>query len=669
MCQNDKGNYTTNSAYMSNLNAVLSSLPTGLSSTGFYNASVGQNPDRANAAVLCRGDVELDECRQCLRDITAKLLKSCPNQKQAVEWEDHCMLRYSNEMMFGVLATYPGLWMWNLKNATSTVRFKEDLRTLIDGLRIKAAAGGDTRKVAAGNITAPDFQTIYSLVQCSPDLSQKDCNLCLSTAAADIPRCCDSKIGARVLLQSCNLRYETYPFFNETVLQQLEPVPVPPPVPVPGSPISRSPPPSPPPAPPPAPPAPGNNDDDSSARTVVIIAVSIAACVIVVVALVGICLRKKIKRRPTENPENKAVDEITTVESLQYGYSTIKAATNDFSDHNKLGQGGFGDVYKGKLPNDQEIAVKRLSKNSGQGDVEFKNEILLLAKLQHRNLVRLLGFSIQGTEKLLVYEFVRNGSLDLCMSDPTKRSCLDWDKRYKIIGGVARGLVYLHEDSQLRIIHRDLKPANVLLDREMNPKIADFGMARLFEQDETQGNTSRIVGTYGYMSPEYAMHGNFSIKSDVFSFGVLVLEIMSGQKNRSIRIGDNVEDLLTFTWKNWREGTTENMIDPVLRAAGTDSLRDMIKCIHIGLLCVQENAAKRPTMASILLMLSSSTMTMPVPSEPAFFMTSTFGQDTSLSHNYDDSNSSDAGRGFKTRTMISEGLSINDVTSTDLYPR
>ncbi|EYU23768.1 hypothetical protein MIMGU_mgv1a020214mg, partial [Erythranthe guttata] len=610
-------NYTTNSTYMANLNAVLSSLLTGLSSSGFYNASVGQYPDRANAAVLCGADVELDECRRCLRDITPKILTSCPNYKQAFEWDEGCVLRYSNETMFGVLAMYPGLWWWNLNNATSPVRFKEDLRTLIDGLRIKAAAGDGTRKVAAGNITAPDFQTIYALVQCSPDLSQKDCNICLLTAEADIPRCCDNRVGGRVLLQSCYLRYETYPFFNETVLQKLEPVTLPPPapapviVPVPGSPILRSPP------PPSSPPPSGKKDDNSSARAVVIIAVSIAACVIVVVALVGICLRKKIKRRPIENPENKAVDEITTVESLQYGYSTIKAATNDFSDKNKLGEGGFGVVYKGKLPNDQEIAVKRLSKNSGQGDVEFKNEILLLAKLQHRNLVRLLGFSIQGSEKLLVYEFVRNGSLDLY---PTKRSCLDWDKRYKIIGGIARGLVYLHEDSQLRIIHRDLKPGNVLLDREMNPKIADFGMARLFEQDETQGNTSKIAGTYGYMSPEYAMRGQFSVKSDVFSFGVLVLEIMSGQKNRSIRIGDNVEDLLTFTWKNWREGTVENMIDPILRAAGTGSLRDMIKCIHIGLLCVQENASKRPPMASILIMLSSSTMNLPVPSEPACFM-------------------------------------------------
>ncbi|KAL7157783.1 hypothetical protein ABFS83_02G100100 [Erythranthe nasuta] len=356
---------------------------------------------------------------------------------------------------------------------------------------------------------------------------------------------------------------------------------------------------------------------------------------------------KPSKRKDPASLLISAKDEITTVKSLQYGYSTIKAATNDFSDNNKLGEGGFGAVYKGKLPNNQEITVKRLFMNSIMGDVEFKNEILLLPKLQHRNLVRLLGFSIHGTEKLLVYEFVQNGGLHLYMSsssDPTKRSCLDWEKHYKIIRGVARGLVYLHEDSQLRIIHLDIKPSNILLDSEMNPKIADFGTARLFEQDETHGSTSWVIGTYGYMSPEYAMYGHFSIKSDVFSFGVLVLEIMSGKKKMFTLPRDDEEHLLTLTWNNWREGTIENMIDPILRAAGTGSLRDMIKCIHIGLLCVQQNAAKRPTMASILLMLNSSTMTMPVPSEPAFLNASFFSPDTSLPHNYDDLNSSDAGK-------------------------
>ncbi|XP_042023722.1 cysteine-rich receptor-like protein kinase 6 [Salvia splendens] len=165
---------------------------------------------------------------------------------------------------------------------------------------------------------------------------------------------------------------------------------------------------------------------------------------------------------------------------------------------------------QGKLRKGQQIAVKRLSRNTKQGELEFKNEVVLMAKLQHRNLVRLLGFSIQGAERLLVYEFVQNGSLDCSVFDPMKRLAINWDSRYKIIKGIAKGLVYLHDDSRLRVIHRDLKGSNVLLDEDNNPKISDFGMARLFREDETRANTRRIVGTYGYMAPEYARNEHFS---------------------------------------------------------------------------------------------------------------------------------------------------------------
>ncbi|KAL3612716.1 hypothetical protein D5086_003736, partial [Populus alba] len=213
-----------------------------------------------------------------------------------------------------------------------------------------------------------------------------------------------------------------------------------------------------------------------------------------------------------------------------YSAATIMAATNSFSADNKLGQGGFGPVYKGKLPDGREIAVKRLSRSSGQGLVEFKNELILIAKLQHMNLVRLLGCCIQGEEKMLVYEYMPNKSLDSFIFDESKRELLDWKKRFEIIEGIAQGLLYLHKYSRLRIIHRDLKAGNILLDENLNPKISDFGMARIFKINDLEGNTNQIVGTRGYMSPEYVMEGIFSVKSDVFSFGVLLLEIVSGRR-------------------------------------------------------------------------------------------------------------------------------------------
>ncbi|KAJ0837064.1 putative protein kinase RLK-Pelle-DLSV family [Helianthus annuus] len=317
--------------------------------------------------------------------------------------------------------------------------------------------------------------------------------------------------------------------------------------------------------------------------------------------------------------------DIGVAEPLQYNFSAIKAATNDFSEDNKLGRGGFGAVYKGTLIDGNEIAVKRLARNSQQGDVEFKNEVFLVLKLQHRNLVRLLGYNIEGKERLLIYEFLPNGSLNQFIFDQTKRILIDWEMRYNIILGIAKGLLYLHEDSRLTIIHRDMKASNVLLEAEMNPKIADFGLARLFKPEETQGDTSRIVGTY---------------------FGMLVLEIVTGQENKCFQHGESLENLLSFAWKSWRNGTTSNIIDPTLKMG--PSLHDVIRTIHVGLLCVQENVISRPTMDSVVHMLHSFSVTLHVPSEPAFFYSSkkTSGlQDPKISE------------------------SINEVSTSDFIPR
>ncbi|XP_071725856.1 G-type lectin S-receptor-like serine/threonine-protein kinase At4g27290 isoform X2 [Rutidosis leptorrhynchoides] len=215
-----------------------------------------------------------------------------------------------------------------------------------------------------------------------------------------------------------------------------------------------------------------------------------------------------------------------------FSFTTIATATTNFSTNNILGEGGFGVVYRGVLEGGIEIAVKRLCTTSNQGVEEFKNEVICISRLQHRNLVKLLGCCIKGDEKLLIYEYMPNKSLDSFLFSENQDVLLDWPKRFNIIKGIARGLMYLHHDSRLRIIHRDLKASNILLDQDMNPKISDFGLARSFGGNETQGNTQRVVGTYGYMPPEYVINGIFSTKSDVFSFGVLVLEIVSGKKNR-----------------------------------------------------------------------------------------------------------------------------------------
>ncbi|CAI0388653.1 unnamed protein product [Linum tenue] len=199
--------------------------------------------------------------------------------------------------------------------------------------------------------------------------------------------------------------------------------------------------------------------------------------------------------------------------SLQaFTLSEIKTATNDFSDDNLLGAGGFGPVYKCVFLGGEEMAVKRLSKSSTQGLLEFTNEVSLTARLQHVNLVRVVGFCTENDEKMLVYEFMPNRSLDIHLFDPVKRLTMDWSTRVRIIEGVTQGLLYLQEYSNYTIIHRDIKASNILLDDEMNPKISDFGMAKLFMKDSYEANTNKIVGTYGYVPPEYVKNGIYSIK-------------------------------------------------------------------------------------------------------------------------------------------------------------
>ncbi|CAI8583413.1 unnamed protein product [Vicia faba] len=614
-CDNNRGNYTANSIYDNNLKTLISTFSSHKQiNYGFYNFSYGQDPDKAYAIGLCRGDLEPNKCLTNINNSFTYLKQQCPNQKEAIVWGGEFTLWYSNRSIFGIVETSPTTFLIYEIDVSDVDAYNEALSNLMTNLTDKAASG-DSRPVS------------------------------------EIPVCCNGKMGGNILKPSCRIRFDPYRFYNSTIVLDFNATPPSPSLQPPSVFTNNT--------------SPSTNNSSSSGQSkirIVITSIAVPALSVVLI-LIFICIYlrlgnpKKMFSANIRKYDDGDEDEIIIVESLQFNFDIIRVATNDFSDSNKLGRGGFGIVYRGKLPDGQMIAVKRLLEESNQGDGEFKNEVLLVARLQHRNLVRLLGFCLEGRERLLIYEYVTNKSLDYFIFDPIRKAQLNWQKRYEIIKGIARGLLYLHEDSRLRIIHRDIKASNILLDNDMNPKISDFGLARLFVIDQSQGNTKRIVGTYGYMAPEYAINGLFSVKSDVFSFGVLVLEIISGHKNSAnIRHGNDIEYLLSFAWKSWREGKSSNIIDPSLK---NFSSNEIMRCIHIGLLCIQEDAADRPTMAAVALMLNSYSLSLTVPLKPAYFYGS--GTGTGSLH--------DKQLWAENQDATTSNESINQASNTDPYPR
>ncbi|KAM4101969.1 hypothetical protein ACB094_05G186800 [Castanea mollissima] len=590
----DHSNETSNTYYQSNLTVLLESLSSKASQNySFYNESSNIG---IYALFLCRGDVSKSTCQTCvsyaIRDITTQ----CPSNKSAIIWYDQCMLRYSDVSFFGQAKVSPMLLMWNTQNTSSPDLINAKALSLMYDLIDSATTKG---VLFNSNNQTDGSEKGYGLVQCTRDIDNHSCYKCLIELINKAQNCCQAKIGWRILGASCFLRYEKYSFTeNSSAIPSPSPSPTP---------TSLLPPPPPPPQSVPAEPQP------PTTTKVVIITISSIASIAVVAALLGFWFYTSYGRRkregeretseetPLQNyfPNSISVHLIDSAmhakacedsgEMQYFNLSTIHIATNNFFDVNKLGEGGFGPVYKGKLINGKEIAVKRLSLKSKQGLEEFKNEVILIAKLQHRNLVRLLGCCLEGEEKLLVYEYMANTSLDAFLFDPKKCNELDWAKRTNIVNGIAKGLQYLHEDSWLKIIHRDMKASNILLDNEMNPKILDFG-------NQIEANTNRI--------------------SDVYSFGILMLEIVSGKKNNSFYHQEHAQSLLLYAWRLWNEGKGMEFMDQTI--VDICPISEALRLIHIALLCVQEDPNDRPTMSEVILMLASTSIKLPQALAPPF---------------------------------------------------
>ncbi|BAT89864.1 hypothetical protein LR48_Vigan08g070700 [Vigna angularis] len=599
-------------AYKSNINNILSWLSSDAATSRGYNYKSIGNTTPVYGLYDCRGDVVGYFCQFCVSAASRRVLQHCPNRVSAVMYYNFCLLRYSDQNFIGnVTINHPRHHVGN-----KTVSDIEEIQKGEDFMRslIRKATVETNKLYYMDGFNLSSTQRRYGLVQCTRDLTSESCRQCLEAMLAQVPKCCEHKLGWLVGTASCHIKYDDYMFYlfnNQSYI-------------VPG--------------------LTAKHGDDTRSRNL-IIGLSVVGLVALCLSIYCLCYWNRVRKDGliTDTIPLSAYTNLPIIPLI-----TILESTDNFSEASKLGEGGFGPVYKGILPDGRQVAVKRLSKASSQGTEEFKNEVTFIAKLQHCNLVRLVACCLEENEKILVYEYLSNASLDFHLFDDEKRKQLDWKLRSSIINGIARGLLYLHEDSRLKVIHRDLKASNVLLDDEMNPKISDFGLARAFENGQNQANTKRVMGTYGYMAPEYAMEGLFSMKSDVFSFGVLVLEIICGKKNSGFFLSKHGQSLLLYSWRMWCAGKCLELMDPVLENSYISN--EVEKFIQIGLLCVQEAATARPIMSTVMLLLATDVMNIPKPNKPAFSVGRRTSVETSAS-------------------KTSKSVSINDASISSIAPR
>ncbi|XP_028800635.1 cysteine-rich receptor-like protein kinase 2 [Neltuma alba] len=556
--------------FSENLNATFRDLRDQVKdqSKHFATSQRGDQNNPASSLFQCRDYLSIADCLACF-DVAAVAIRNCSagTHGSRVVY-DGCFLRYEVSTFFSETTSFNAVSCGNRSASGEATEFTSAAQKLLTNLRT-------TTPTVSGFYAASKTQvpnngpTIYAFAQCIETITQSACLDCLNAGDNNMQTCLPNSDG-RAYAAGCFIRYSTSSFFPDN--QTINTIPL-------------------------------AKQGSSNNKGAIIGGVVGAAAVVLV--LLGLFVWIKRPKKPQSVPR----DDIPGASKLKapeaYNYRDLKLATKNFSDENKLGEGGFGAVYKGTLKNGKVVAVKKLTvRKSNRMEEEFESEVKLISNVHHRNLTRLLGCCSKGDERILVYEYMKNTSLDRFLFGK-RRGFLTWKQRYDIIVGTARGLTYLHEEFHVRIIHRDIKTNNILLDDDFQPRIADFGLARLLPENKSHVST-RLAGTLGYTAPEYAIHGQLSEKADVFSYGVVILEIISGKRSEELKVHghDEGEFLLQKAWKLYEKNMHLELVDKTLDPNDYDE-EEVKKVIEIGLLCTQAYADIRPTMSEVVVLLQN----------------------------------------------------------------
>ncbi|CAK8561983.1 unnamed protein product [Lathyrus sativus] len=565
--------------FISNFLSAMDSLTPLISKQRYAAVSNGAQNAAVYAYGECMRDLSQSDCNICIAQCKTQILSCLPFQKGTRGGRllfDGCYIRYDEYSFFNESVTDQDTTVCG-SNETRNNVYEGNALELVRNLSVLAPKndGFSVGFVERENVT------VYGLAQCWKFVTGSNCRRCLEDAVTRIGSSCRKKEDGRALNSGCYLRFSPHKFYNNSSTNDA---------------------------------VAGNRGHRKMA--IILAASSAVLALLLVAATMAFFIRKSVMRKRRERKQFGTLLDTVNKSKLNVPYEILEKATNYFNDENKLGQGGSGSVYKGVMPDGKTVAVKRLSFNSTQWVDHFFNEVNLISGIDHKNLVKLLGCSITGPESLLVYEYVPNQSLYDYLS--VRRICqpLSWEVRHKIILGIAEGLAYLHEESNVRIIHRDIKLSNILLEDDFTPKIADFGLARLFPEDNSHISTV-VAGTLGYMAPEYVIRGKLTEKADVYSFGVLVIEIVSGKKNSSYVL--NSSSILQTVWSLYGSNKLSDIVDPILE--GNFPADEACQMLRIGLLCAQATAELRPLMSVVVKMINNNHEILQ-PTQPPFIYSS-----------------------------------------------